>query len=297
MERRYIVHGALPAFGAACCFACMATMVKLASVDASSQVLVFLRSIFGLIIIAPFALARGGEFLRTTRTKIHFLRALMSIAALSCFYFAVSEIGLAEAILLNASSPLFIGLFAIFMLGEHLDRRSILALVIGFCGVLLLLKPGTQLFQFSATVGAFAVVFIALAKIMIRQMADTEPVLRTVFYFGVYSSVLSAVPLFWLWQTPSLQAVAWMAVAAIFASAGQMLMTYAFTHNRAAQVAPFSYFTVVFGGIVGWLFWRELPDLISILGGGLVIVGCLSMVLRPQQRDPWRQPQVVEGPR
>jgi drug/metabolite transporter (DMT)-like permease len=297
MERNYLVHGVAPALGAACCFACMATLVKLASVDASSPVLVFLRSIFGLLVVAPFALAKGRAFLHTTRTRIHVLRALMSVAALSCFYFAVSEIGLAEAILLNASSPLFIGLFAIFMLGEHLDKRSMLALVVGFCGVVLLLKPGTQLFQISATVGAFAGIFVALAKIMIRQMADTEPVLRTVFYFGVYSAVLSAVPLIWFWQVPAVESLILMAIAAIFASAGQMLMTYAFTHNRAARVAPFSYFTVVLGGVVGWIFWRELPDVISIVGGTLVVTGCMTMILRPQPARHWQQSSVAEEPR
>lgn len=288
MERSYLLHGAAPALAAACCFAGMAAMVKLASAEASSQVLVFLRSIFGLLVVAPFALRRGQSFLRTSRAKLHFLRALMSIAALSCFYYAVSQIGLAEAILLNASSPLFIGFFAIFMLGEHLDRRAIYALALGFCGVILLLKPGTNLFQMSATIGAFSGLFVAFAKIFIRQMADTEPVLRTVFYFGLFSSLLSAVPLIWWWEMPSRYAVVCMIVAALFATGGQTLLTYAFSHNRAASVAPFSYITVLFGGVIGWLYWNELPDWLSFLGATFIVVGCLTMALRPQKHSPWK---------
>ncbi|MFT4563363.1 MAG: drug/metabolite transporter (DMT)-like permease [Gammaproteobacteria bacterium] len=289
MDRRYLLHGAIPALGAACCFAGMAALVKLASVDASSQVLVFLRSAFGLLIVAPFALHRGRDFLTTTRTKTHILRALTSIGALSCFYFAVARIGLAEAILLNASSPLFIGIFAIFMLGEQLERRAIYALMLGFCGVVLLLKPGTDLFQLSATIGAFAGIFVAFAKIFIRQMADTEPVLRTVFYFGVYSSLFSAIPLIWFWETPASYSVGCMIIAAAFGTAGQTLLTYAFTHNRAARVAPFSYFTVVLGGLAGWLYWGELPDWISVAGGALVIAGCVTMMIRPHQASAWQE--------
>ncbi|MFT4580828.1 MAG: drug/metabolite transporter (DMT)-like permease [Gammaproteobacteria bacterium] len=296
MDRRYLIHGVIPALGAACCFAGMATLVKLASVDAASQVLVFLRSIFGLLIVAPFALRRGRGFLATPRTKTHVLRALTSIAALSCFYFAVARIGLAEAILLNASSPLFIGIFAIFMLGEQLERHAIFALLLGFCGVVLLLKPGTDVFQLSAAIGACSAIFVALAKIFIRQMADTEPVLRTVFYFGVYSSLFSAIPLIWFWETPTSYAVLHMMVAAAFGTVGQTLLTYAFTHNRAARVAPFSYLTVVLGGLVGWLYWDELPDWFSVAGGALIVFGCVTMMLRPNRANAWQESRAVPKP-
>jgi len=233
--------------------------------------------------------------LKTTRVRLHMLRALVSVAALSCFYFAVGQIGLAEAILLNASSPLFIGVFAIFMLGEHLERRAMFALGLGFCGVMFLLKPGTSLFQVGAMIGALSGLFVAFAKIFIRQMADTEPVLRTVFYFGVFSSLFCLIPLLWLWQTPSAFAVACMFVAATFGTIGQMFLTYAFTHNRAARVAPFTYVTVAFGGFAGWVFWGELPDFFSVVGAALVVVGCITMMSQSRQPDPWREPKPLSA--
>lgn len=266
----------------------MAALVKVASVEASSQVLVFLRAFFGLCVVAPFAFSRGINFLKTTRTRLHVLRSIVSVCALSCFYFAVSQIGLAESLVLNASSPLFIGVIAIFMLGEHLERRATFALGIGFCGVVLLLKPGMGVFQIGAMVGAVSGLFIAFGKIFIRKMADTEPVLRTVFYFGVFSTLICLVPLIWLWQTPSRFAVACMLVAATLGTMGQMFLTYAFSHNRAARVAPFTYVTVAFGGVVGWVFWGELPDGVSLIGGLLVVVGCMAMLSQPQLPDPWR---------
>ena len=264
----------------------MAALVKLASAEAPSQVLVFLRAFFGLCVVAPFAFSRGIDFLKTTRTRLHVLRSIVSAVALSCFYFAVSKIGLAESLVLNASSPLFIGVIAIFMLGEHLERRAILALGIGFCGVVLLLKPGVGVFQIGAMVGAASGLFIALGKIFIRKMADTEPVLRQVFYFGVYSSLICLIPLVWVWQPPSHFAIACMLVAATLGTLGQMFLTYAFSHNRAAQVAPFTYVTVVFGGVVGWVFWGEFPDGLSLIGGLLVVVGCMTMLSQRQQTDP-----------
>ena len=274
----------------------MAVLVKLAAVESSSQVLVFLRAFFGLIVVTPFAFSRGVEFLKTSRVRLHVLRAIMSVTALSCFYFAVSQIGLAESILLNASSPLFIGVFAIFMLGEHLERRAAFALALGCCGVVLLMKPGTGLFQIGAMVGACSGLFIAFAKILIRHMADTEPVLRTVFYFGVFSTLICLFPLLWLWETPSRFAVACMFVAATFGTIGQMFLTYAFTHHRAARVAPFTYVTVAFGGVMGWIYWGELPDIFSVLGAALVVIGCITMMSQPQQPDPWQETGRLRDP-
>ncbi len=287
MDRRYLLRGVVPALGATCCFAGMAGLVKMAATEAPSQVLVFLRALFGLLIVTPFAMRRGAAFFRTTRLKLHMLRALVSVCALSCFYFAVSRVGLAESILLNASSPLFIGVLAVFMLGERLDRTTALVLVLGFCGVFLILKPGTALFQMGAVAAALSGLFVAFAKIFIRKMADTEPVLRTVFYFSAFSTLYCFVPLLWLWQTPSAYSVHCMILAAAFATIGQTLLTYAYTHNNAAHVAPFSYVTVVLGGALGWLFWREVPSPSSVAGAALVIGGCIGMVLRPKRSDPW----------
>jgi len=273
----------------------MAALVKVASAEASSQVLVFLRAFFGLCVVAPFALSRGIDFLKTTRTRLHVLRSIVSAVALSCFYFAVSQIGLAESLVLNASSPLFIGIIAIFMLGEHLERRAILALGIGFCGVVLLLKPGVGVFQIGAMVGAVSGLFIAFGKVFIRKMSDTEPVLRTVFYFGVFSTLICLLPLIWLWQTPTHFAVSCMLVAATLGTAGQVFLTYAFSHNRAARVAPFTYVTVAFGGVVGWVFWGEMPDMVSAIGAVLIVTGCLTMLSQPQQPDPWQERNSLRG--
>tara|TARA_Y100000588_G_scaffold393898_1_gene511821 strand:- start:2001 stop:2828 length:828 start_codon:yes stop_codon:yes gene_type:complete len=273
----------------------MAALVKLASAEASFQLLVFLRAFFGLCVVAPFALSQGIHYLKTARIRLHVLRAIVSTCALSCFYFAVSQIGLAESLVLNASSPLFIGMIAIFLLDENLDRRTIFALGIGFLGVVLLLKPSVGVFQVGAIVGAFSGVFIALGKVFIRKMADTEPVLRIVFYFGLFSTFICMLPLIWLWEIPSRFVVACMLAGAALGTVGQIFLTYAFSRNRAARVAPFTYVSVVFGGFLGWVIWDELPDNLTIAGTVLVMSGCLLMLSKPQQSGPWLESKSINN--
>ena len=180
---------------------------------------------------------------------------------MSCFFFAIGNIGLAEATLLNTTSPLFIGILAVFILNEKMTLPIVIVLVIGFLGVAMILKPGTDLFTLGATVGLLAGFIIACIKILIRYISDTEPVLRTVFYFSLYASLFSAIPLIWFWQTPSGDDLLILIAASTTATFGQLMLTYAFTHNPTVKVAPFSYTAVFIPAQLSAHYWSFAPVL------------------------------------
>ncbi len=288
LDRRYLIHGFLPAFCSACCFAIMATCIKIASTDLPAPQLVFFRSVVGLCIILPVVLPRGLAFIKTPVLHIHLFRGLISICAMTCFFYAIANVGLSESTLLNATSPLFVALLAMPLLNEKVSMRTAMALVAGFVGVALILKPGTALFTLAALVGLCSGFFIAFAKILVRYMATTEPVMRTVFYFSVTSTTYSGLLMLWLWQPPALFDVGIMVLAGICATGGQTLLTYAFTHNEAVSVAPFTYVTVVMATLIGWLGWNELPDIGSSIGAFIVIGAFLSLSLQGILPNPWR---------
>ena len=289
IDRRYLIHGFLPAFFSACCFAVMAVCIKIASSELPAVQLVFLRSIIGLVIILPIVLPRGINYIKTPVLHLHMFRGLISICAMTCFFYAISNVGLSESTLLNASSPLFIGLLAMPVLKEKITPRSVIALVVGFIGVCFILKPGTALFTFAALIGLCSGLFIACAKILVRYMANTEPVMRTVFYFSIFSTIYSSILMIWFWQTPTMFDVSIMVIAAICATGGQTLLTYSFTHNEAVTVAPFTYVTVMMATIFGWIGWNELPDIGSSIGAVLIIGSCLSLIIQGKLPNPWKQ--------
>lgn len=288
LNRRYLIHGFLPAFFSACCFAVMASCIKIASSELPAAQLVFFRSVVGLLIILPIVLPRGIQYIKTPVLKVHMFRGFISICAMTCFFYAIGNIGLSEATLLNATSPLFIGLLAFPALKEKISLRTAIALVIGFIGVSFILKPGTSLFTFAALIGLGSGLFIASAKILVRYMASTEPVMRTVFYFSIFSTLYSGLLMIWLWQTPNLNDIYIMIFAGICATGGQTLLTYAFTHNEAVTVAPFTYVTVVMATLIGWLGWNELPDISSGIGAVLIISACLSLSFQGELPNPWK---------
>ena len=163
--------------------------------------------------------------------------------------------------------------------------------LVGLAGIILIVKPGTAgLASIAAIIGALSGISAAAAMIGIRRISNTEPASRIVFYFLLLSSFASALPLPWLWQTPDLPGWLWLLGVGAFATAGQFLMTKAYTVATASYIGPFTYTSVIFAGALGWALWGEAPDLWSLAGISLVIGSCLITLL------PRRNRAVVDGP-
>jgi drug/metabolite transporter (DMT)-like permease len=266
------LRGALFVVAAALMFAGVGAVVKSIAAELPNEVLVFFRNLFGVLFVLPL-LGAGRVSLRTPVLHLHLLRALFGVAALYGYFHVLGRIPLGEAVLLTFSAPLFIPFLARMALGEPVSPRLIGAIVLGFAGILLILKPGTGLFRPVVLVGVFSGVMAAAAMVCVRQLGRRrEPATRVVFYFALLASAVSAVPLAWAWQTPP--ASTWPALLAVaaLASAGQYLLTRGYACAPAAQVGPFSYFSVLFSALIGWLFWQELPDALSQAGGVLVVI-------------------------
>ncbi|MDZ7735764.1 MAG: DMT family transporter [Gammaproteobacteria bacterium] len=203
---------------------------------------------------------RGLQALGTHRLPAHLFRAVAGLTAMYCFFYALAHLHLAEAVILNYSSPLFIAVFALLLLGERANRRLVAAIVIGLLGVGMIVKPGTGVWSPAALIGLASGVFAALAMVGIRHLSATEPTRRIVFYFCLFGTLFSAVPMLWAWQAPSLEIFAAMALAGTGATAAQLLLTKSYSLVPAAQVGPYTYASVIFAALFGWLLWNETPE-------------------------------------
>jgi drug/metabolite transporter (DMT)-like permease len=274
---------------AALLFAAMAASVKAASSGLPNAVIVFGRCAFGVAALLPWLAVRPGLSLRTRRFGGHALRAATGLGAMACYFYAIGRLRVADASLLNFSLPLFIPVVARFGLGETFPRRVWRILGMGFCGLILILKPSPGLFQPAAAVGLAAGLLGAVAQVTVRGLTSTESSTRIVFWFGVLSTLLAAGPAAATWRSPS--PALWLALAAsgLFATVGQLFMTAAYAAAPAAQVGPFLYSTVVFAGVFDWAFWGQLPDAWS-LGGALIVALAGALALR------WMSPALVRPP-
>ncbi|MEE9575617.1 MAG: DMT family transporter, partial [Gammaproteobacteria bacterium] len=255
---------------AALMFASMGVAVRYASASLPGEILVFLRNSFGLLFLLPWLYHRGFNSLKTNRLPAHITRSVTGLAAMYCFFYAIAHLPLAEAVLLDFSSPIFIAIIAMICLGEKASRKIILAIFIGFSGICLILKPGLGIMSSAALVGLISAVFAAMAMVSIRDLSKTEPTRRIVFYFSITATLISTIPMFWYWQTPDLKPLLAMIFAGFSATLGQLLLTHGYSLAPAARVSPYSYNTILFAAVYGWIFWSEKPDVLTLLGALLI---------------------------
>jgi drug/metabolite transporter (DMT)-like permease len=276
-----LARGALFMVGSALLFALMGVGVKMAAERLPNTIVVFFRSAVGLLVLLPWVARLGVAGLSTVHFKEHVIRGLAGLGAMYCFFYAIAHMRLADAVLLNYSLPMFMPIVENVWLHEPFPPRLWWPISLGFLGVLFILKPGLGVFEPVALVGLMAALFAAVAQVGIRRLTRTEPITRIVFYFGVISTVLSALPLPVLWRTP--RGSLWLVLLAtgLFATLAQLFLTRAYAHAPAARVGPFIYSAVVFAGLLDWMVWGRLPDRLSLCGTALVVAaGILALRLR-----------------
>jgi drug/metabolite transporter (DMT)-like permease len=271
--------------GAALLFAVMSAMVKLLSHALPNAMIVFLRSGLSFLVLLPPILRRGPGELRTRHWKEHVVRGVVGMAGMYCFFFVISQMGLAEALLLNYSLPLFIPLVERVWLGEPTPRGIWKPLGIGLCGLVLILKPGMALFRPAALVGVVGAVFAATAQVGVRRLTLNESVPKIVFYFSVSSTLIALGPALLTWTTPQLVELPVILAMAASGTLAQLAMTRAYQLAPAAHVGPFFYGSVVFAALLDWIIFARHPDALSTIGTALVIVaGILALRGRSAER-------------
>lgn len=278
-------RGALYMVVSALLFASMAAAVRVAARELPNAPIVFFRHFIMLVFLLPWLFREGPSALATRDVPGHLLRGLAGVAAVACYFYALARLRLADAVLLNQSMPLFVPLVERVWLGERIPRRLWGVLALGFLGLLLILRPGTGVFEKAALIGLASAALASIAQVGIRRLTRTEPVTRIVFYFGLIASVAALPPALLTWRDPSPHTWAMLLVMGVFATIGQLTLTRAYLHAPAAQVGPFVYAGPVFAGFIDWLVWGRLPDAVFVLGAA-VVVAAATLALRLREVPP-----------
>jgi drug/metabolite transporter (DMT)-like permease len=264
-------------------FSGVGALVKGAASDLPIEVIVFFRNATAYAVLLPYLLVvRRDVSLKTGCLRLHLLRATAGLGAMYTFFIALKLLRLADAMLLSYTMPIFIPIIERLWLGERTSRRTWAAVWVGFVGIVLVLKPGTGLFQPAGIVAVASGLLTALAMVGIRRMTVSEPVDRIVFYFTTFGTLVSAVPMAWAWEPP--QGVMFWALAAVgvLAILAQMCLTRGYSLAPAGRVGPFNYGNVVFAALLGWLLWGETLDGLTLAGA---VLTCAAGIIATMGSD------------
>lgn len=258
-------------------FACMGVLVKLSAVYFSSIELVFYRSMIGFLIICVIVSVRHLP-LSTLYWKNHCWRGLSGLGSVLMFFYCITQLPLATAVTFNYTSPLFLTLLTTVILKDHFQWLLAVAMVLGFAGVVLLLRPSLQEDQWSGgLIGLASGFFAAIAYLNIRHLGNLgEPDWRVVFYFTLISTIITSIWMLFNTFHP-ITPVNFLLLLGIgiTATLAQLALTRAFRTGKILVVGALAYSTVVFASLWGILIWGELLSLTSWLGIGLIVAGGL----------------------
>lgn len=254
-------------------FACMGVCVKLAADRYSATEIVFYRSVVSLAIMG--ALVRWqGIVVRTPYLRLQLTRGMVGFISLMLYFYAITRLPLATAVTLNYTSPLFLAGFMTLAGSWQLRRGVAGALLMGFAGVVLLLRPTLSADQWlGGLVGLASGLMAGLAYFNVRELgARGEPESRTVFFFALVSTVGAGL---WMigdtFHALDLPGVGLLLGVGVFATLAQMAMTRSYKRGKAALSANLAYTAVIFASLFGMLFWDERPPMSSWLAMAIIV--------------------------
>jgi len=260
------------------CFSGMAAAVKAVSASVPLFEITFFRAGIAALIILGAMLKRGVS-VKGSNQKLLMVRSLAGFTAMCLNFYALSVIDLGDAAVLHKTTPFFVMLLSWFFLGEKFFRSLLGLTLICFAGILVVLRPTGDLFNLGGMAALASAVFAASAYVSIRHLHKTDTFWTMAFYFMATAATLSFPPMLATWVTPSWVDLVLLFATGVFGTLGQLLMTYAYKHEEASWVAPFTYAGILFSFLWGILFFYETPSPWTLFGATLVAGGGIGILL------------------
>lgn len=264
--------------------AVMGGLIKFLSETLSTEQIVFFRNAAGLLILLPLIVNQGSKLLKTHVWHWHLMRGVVGVSAMYCYFWALGHMPLTEAFLVKLSSPFFMPLIGLLWLGERAGKFSIAAVFVGFTGVACILRPDDSTFTFIAMIALLGAFLAALAKVTIRRMSGTESSQTIVFYFAMIAALISAPGAALHWQPVAAPLWGWILLLGLVATLGQLALTHAYRIAPTGKVGVYAYSAVLYGALMGWLIWDEIPLWTTWLGAALIVAAGLLNLYKPAKR-------------
>jgi len=280
-----LARGAFAMILSSLAFAIMGACIQICAQTLPNGMVVFFRNVSGLAFLSPILIRGGREVLRTTHLREHVFRGVAGLSSMYCFFYAIAHMRLADATLLNYTLPLFIPVVEALWLGEPMPARLGAPLVLGFLGVVVVLRPGSGLMTGAAAFGLLAGFLSAVAQTGVRRLTKTEPTVRIVIYFALMGSTISSLALPFVWVTPAPAVWAVIVLMGLAATTGQLLMTKAYSHAPASQIGGFVYTGVIFAAFMDWLRLGLTPSP-WFFAGALLVMASGALMFRLASRGP-----------
>ena len=277
MTSRDVMLGVGWGLGAALCHSFVPIGVRMLSDHIPTVELVFFRNLIGLVFLIGILSWRGFGSLRTSRIKEHFVRNTLNFAGMWLWFTGLSLLPLSTAVALHFTLPLMVVVLAMLFLGERPSATRIVCTIIGFGGVLVILRPG------AVSIGGAALLVLASALcyagvgIFTRVLGRTEAPATTTFYYQAMVAGFALIPTIFVWVTPSLEDIPAMLLLAAAGTAAPYCLVRGLVHAEVTIVEPLEYLRLPFTATLAWLIFNEATDPWIWLGAVIIALSTWYM--------------------
>ena len=261
--------GALWMIAAAAALTAMAVCIRYLPAY-SVLLMIFLRNVVNLILMAPSMIRQGKSMILTQRLGTHALRNLFLYAGNCAWFYGVTLIALADVASLQFTSPLFTAIIAAAFLGEKIGGHRMIAILVGFAGALIIIRPGMIPINLGTVMILIAAFLYSCAHVVTKRLSDTESGTTVLFYMSVTILLYSAIPAFFVWQTPAWADMPAMIGLGITGYATHYCIARSLAVGDASFVIAFDFMRLPFSAILGWLLFQEMLDSWTIAGALII---------------------------
>ncbi|HEY0276088.1 MAG TPA: DMT family transporter [Paenirhodobacter sp.] len=269
-------------FGSLAVFTLMDAAAKHLSHSYHPAQLIWARFAINLAIVGMMYRGRTLPLFRTPHPGMQSLRGVMQVITIVLFFVALQTIGLAEADALFDINPVLIALGAALFLGERIGPRRIVAIAISFIGAMIILRPGAGVMETGA-IFAFASAFSYAVGNLLTRAVRADSVATSVIWSAAVGTVLSSAVLPFVWKEVAWPDMPYFLAIGVLGTIGQFLIIRAFSLTEASALAPFGYFSLMFSGLWGWVFFAQLPDRWTVIGALVIVAAGIYVWYRERE--------------
>ena len=264
------------------CLTGMFAILKHMANELPFWVVALMRTAVALALFAPWFARVGIAGVATRRIGLHFLRAFFGTASFACVVYALGKLLLSDTMVLSFTAPFWSITISALLLGEVIRRHRITATIVGFIGVVMIVKPKGDIDP-AMLVAVVSALFTSGAMVSMKSLTSSEPPMRIVFWFFVFGTLLLLPPAIITWQTPNPVQLAWLVGAGLLGAVGQNFLARSYDAGEIGVVAPFDFLRLPMAALLGFLVFHEIPDGWSALGTLIIIAASLYIARREAQ--------------
>jgi drug/metabolite transporter (DMT)-like permease len=268
---------------AAVLFVAMHTVVRSMSGQLHPFEIAFFRAFLGLFVLLPLVFRDNFSIVKTKNIKLHSLRGALNAAAMLCFFYGLSITPLAQVTALGFSAPLFATVLAVIFLGEVVRVRRWTAIIVGFIGTLIILRPGVMDLGVGPLLIVISAAIWSVALMVIKVMTRSDSSVTISFYASVFLSPIVFVAAFPFWEMPSWEQLGWMFLLAALGTFAQTLMNQSLKLADTSVVMPVDFSKMIWATLLGFFFFDEIPDSYT-WAGAILIFGSTTYIAVRESR-------------